>query len=40
MLIMDTADSSRVYVTGAGYDSDYICANYIDVRLKHFTQIF
>ena len=29
-----TADNSRVYINTAGYNSDYICASYIDVSTQ------
>ena len=31
-----TADSSRIYIKSNDTQSDYICANYIDVRIIVF----
>ena len=33
IIILSTADSSRVCITSEEIQSDYICANYIDVRI-------
>ena len=32
-VILSTVDSSRVCITSDEVQSDYICANYIDVRI-------